>query len=192
MEALEAFFRPLLDLLEPPWNYVVGGVTLLIFIAPPLFKLLHEFIDLRAGRRRIEFEKTRLEILKLRAELEQMGHAARLREMPSELEPATVRPAQVSPTSVRPPAELEGVIRGWLQTHRRLSIVSLWTAQIFLAYIVGVFAIVTAISPFLLWTEPEVGRGGAIGAFFIYALLTIVAYVAFASVRSFRKRVTAR
>lgn len=57
-------------MLKPPLSYVLGGLVAVIALGPQIAGLYREWIDFRAGRRGLELERDRLQLLKLQLEIE--------------------------------------------------------------------------------------------------------------------------
>ncbi len=190
---MDIFLKPLAELLQPPWNYLLGLGFLVILAAPRLVELRREFLDAQMGRRRLEFEKLHLEILKLRLELEALGERQETPELERKLQEIPIVP-QPAPAPKRPAPERRGRFREWLTQHPIVTVPIMLLLQIFLGFLMVVFAVSIVAVPFAAWSDKELGLGPGLSVFLalVYGALAWASYKGFVASRSMRKELTAR
>jgi hypothetical protein len=193
---MDKFIQPFVDVLKPPWNYLVGIVAVLLIVGPRLAELRHTWLELRLGREALEREKLHLEVLKLRIDLRQLAQQHQLPEIAHELETVTVSPPSVVVPSP-PSPERQGVLRGFgfirrfVAGHPRLGRVLVLIARIFLGYFLSLFAIAAVVLPFVGWTDPD-GPGLSISLAIVYAAFAWLSWKGFMVTGSMRKEFVAR
>jgi len=187
---MERFIEALINVIQPPWNYIFGVVALLIVVIPRLLELRHNFLDARIGRRQLEFEKLRLEVLKLRVEIQKItGHPEFPGPAPA-LEAVAPAPA---PRIVRPEVPLPespGWFRRLLQRYPLVGRPVAFLVQIVVAYMMVMFGVLAVAVPFATWDEPDMGVGGAIGVAILYALFAWAFYRWYVRIRAIRKELS--
>jgi hypothetical protein len=188
---MEKFIEVFADVIKPPWSYLVGIVAVILAIGPQLMEFRRGWLELRLGRDKLEREKLRLEVLKLRIDLRQLAQQQQLPEIARELETVTVSPPSVVVPS--PPREHRGFLWGLFAGHPQLGRIVLLIAQIVLGYFGIAFAIGAVVMPFVGWTDPEeVGLGPSILAAIFYAALAWLSYKGLRVAGSIRKELGAR
>jgi hypothetical protein len=198
---MDDFIKPLLGAMTPPWNYVAGVTALLFMIVPRFTALRHDLFDLQMGRRRLELEKLRLEVLKLQAELRQLPLSPDLRaqlesadrragevhvQLESKAMPAAAAPA---PAARRPAERPPGAIGRWLHRNAWIGRPVLFLAQALLAILMALFAITVIGLPMAFFSSEDLDAGGSAGfafAFLLYVVFLWLAWRGFARVRSLR------
>jgi hypothetical protein len=173
---------------KPPWNYVLAGVGLALLAVPRLADLPSIFYDIKARRRALVLEKERLEILKLRYEIE----ALRKQHGLPELE-APALPVKILAEPERPPRPVPSA-PPWLSIHPRLGKALLLMSQGILGFFLFSFGVSTVSVPLVLISETTGTLGaGDIGmlvfAPLIYGLLTWGCYAAYKKVRRWRVQI---
>lgn len=191
---MDEFIKGLVGVIEPPWNYVFGIAALLIVVVPRLLDFHHGWVDIRQDRRQLELEKLRLEILKLRTDLQQAAELRHLPEVSREVEAIPAPPPAVvvppTPTMAAPPASAparHGGIKGVLARYPRVGKPVLWIVQIVMAYLTLILAAAAVGLPFLGWGDPEIGGGLSIFLAVMYAALAWLSYRGFLASRTLRR-----
>ena len=186
----EGFLQPMQEVLTPPWKYVVGIVVFLLVVGPRLMEFRSSWLELRWGQEKLEREKLRLEVLKLRIDLRQLAEQHKLPEIARELEGVSVSPPSVVVPSPPPPPERARVLVRFFAGHPRLG----WLAEIFLGFYAILFAVGAVGSPIIGWTgtEPDFGLGPSIITAIVYAALAWLSWKGFSVTRSIRKELAAR
>jgi hypothetical protein len=207
---MDAFVRLLADAIQPPWSYVAGVVVLAILVLPRLTEVYREFRDARTGRRGLELEKLRLEIVKLRRELKLAEPSLEPREaerkfqkIPAAIQPAAPVPAAApAPKEAPAPEEAPGFAgapapvppRGrfveWLKRHPGFSRPFLWVFEALMAYFMVTFAVVVVAMPVTLWSDPQFGRPLLVFIVLFYGALGWLSYKAFLTSRRIRKEMS--
>jgi len=190
---MDKFIEVFAGILQPPWNYLVGVVAVLLVVGPRLMEFRRSWLELRLGQAQLEREKLRLEVLKLRIDVRQLAQQQQLPEIARELETVPVsQPSVIAPSP--PPAEPERrrVLRGVVAKYPRLGRAVMLIAQIFLAYFATVFAVGAVALPFVGWTDPDLGVVASIFIAIVYAAFAWLSYKGFMVTRSIRKELVAR
>ena len=184
-KVFEMLSKPIIDKLGPTWTSALAAIALLIVLGPRLIDIRRNFLDERAGRRRLEIEKTRLEVLKLHYEIEKLRKKHPLQD----IEDVLLQP----PTPLEPePDEPEmSRIPRWFTKHMGLSKVLLLAMEALLAFPMILFAVSTISIPVLFFAVDGVDPKVALVAI-IYASITWFFYVGFAKVRRLRNRLGLR
>ncbi|PCH98007.1 MAG: hypothetical protein COB85_02360, partial [Bacteroidetes bacterium] len=78
---MDALIGALVAALEPPWNYILGTLALLLIVGPKMINLRAVWIDLKLGRKKLDLEKQQLEILKLQYEIEALKKEHEISEL---------------------------------------------------------------------------------------------------------------
>jgi hypothetical protein len=190
---IEILIEPVKTLLKehPSIYYLVAAVAVLLVVGPRLTELRHFWLELRLGRERLEHEKLRLEVLKLRIDLRQLAQQLQLPDIARELEEVTVSPPSVVIPSP-PPPEPTGVLWRLLAGHPRLGGFVMLIAQTFLGFFLGTFAIATVALPFVGWSDPEIGPWSSVVLAIIYAGFAWLSWKGFIVTRSIRRKLAAR
>jgi hypothetical protein len=180
----EAFLQPITSALQPPWSYFLAVVALLMVLGPRLIDLRQDLLDVKAGRRRFEIEKARLEVLKLQYEIEQLRKQHPLPDIEDTL------PQPPTPLEPEPEESERPRIPKWFTRHTGLSKALLLITQGLLAYFMIICAVFIVAAPVMWWSEH--GPGVAILGAITYAAFTWLCYVGFAKVRRLRKSLANR
>lgn len=188
---MEKLIGTLIEIIKPPWNYILGFVALLIVVVPRLIDLRQNFLDERTGRRNLELEKLQLEVLKLRAELKLpvqhpgfTSHEGQANEIFERPQPIPIKAQRIS--------KPHGRLRRWLERHSRIGRPVLLLIRIFLAYLTIVFTVGSVAVPLVTWHEKELGHWFAIFASFFYAGFAWLSYKGFKGVGAIRKELSVR
>jgi hypothetical protein len=190
---MDAFVRLLADTIQPPWSYVAGVVALAILVLPRLTEVYRELRDARTGRRGLELEKLRLEVLKLRRELKIAEPALEPAEAARKLQaiPAAIEPAPLGPAPAPAPAPPRGRFIEWLKRHPGFSRPFLWLFEAVMAYFMVTFAVLVVAMPVMLWSDPQFGRPLLVFMVLFYGAFGWLSYKAFLMSRRIRKEMTA-
>jgi hypothetical protein len=189
---METFLKPLAELINPPWSYILGIGFLIMIVAPHIVELRAEFLDARMGRRRLELEKLRLEILKLRLELGELSERKEPTELKAEDQGIPIVLPQEASTSKRPTPERPTKIREWLKQHPRFARPVLLSLQIVLGFMVVVNAVGMVAVPISLWSEKDMGPVPLLVLAFVYGAIAWASYKGFMASRSIRRELNAR
>src|SRR5712691_2724831 len=192
---MDPFFAFLASVVKPPWSYWLAGLALVMVVAPRVVQLRTSWLDFRLGRRELELEKGRLELLKLRYEIEAIRKTHNLPDLGSLPAAASggSREAAASllrgPVSAAAPAEPETIrspVVRWLLEHPAVGRPILLLLELGFATF-GLITVVAAVGvPFAVFKESV---GGAVLAAMIYALFAWGSFVASRRVRRWRKRI---
>jgi hypothetical protein len=154
---------------KPPWNYIIAALAFLLGLAPKVLELGSGWHDIRSGRKQLEDEQKRLELLKLRYEIE----AFKAEHSLPNLEPAPAKPLNVIQA-----ARLESdrrPIPHWQRAYPRVTTAVLAVLQVLVGILAGMFALLTIFAPFMssaTATQPGISRTETVVLDVIYALLT--------------------
>lgn len=131
---MEALIEPIVKGIQAPLSYVLGALVVILVLGPQIAGLYREWLDVRLGRRTLELERDRLQVLKLKYEIDA------LRQQYSLPEPlgATAKVAAVTPASRPAPRPAPAWVR-WLLARPRLGTPVLLLLQ-------AVFGLMTAFS----------------------------------------------
>ena len=185
---MDIFLEPLAELIEPPWRYVLALLAVVVVIAPRLIDLRRNFLDAQMGRTRLEFEKLNLEILKLRAELEQMPQRHELPGFDQALKEIPAAPRATLDIREKPPEKVaSGRFGAWLRKHAWFGRPFVFLLQFFFGFWMIVFALSMMVVPAAIWGEPELEIGVAVAIVAVYAVLAGLSYLGFAKTRAIRK-----
>jgi hypothetical protein len=189
---MDAFVRLLADTIQPPWSYVAGVVALAILVLPRLTEVYRELRDARTGRRGLELEKLRLEVLKLRRELKIAEPALEPAEAARKLQaiPAAIEPAPLGPAPAPAPAPPRGRFIEWLKRHPGFSRPFLWLFEAVMAYFMVTFAVLVVAMPVMLWSDPQFGRPLLVFMVLFYGAFGWLSYKAFLMSRRIRKEMS--
>lgn len=190
---MDILVKLLAEAIQPPWNYVVGAVALATVVFPRLAEVYREFRDARTGRRDLELEKLRLEVLKLHRELNIAEPGPEPAEAKRKLEaiPAPIRPAAVAAAPALVPPPRRGRIVAWLMQHPRFARPFLWISQAFMAYCMVTFAVGIVALPVLFWYDPASRGPELVFAVLLYGALGWASYKGFTTSRRLRKEISA-
>jgi len=197
---MDMFLKPIADLVQPPWSYILGLGFLFILVAPRLVRFRREFLDVQMGRRHLEFEKLRLETLKLRWELEALSERKELPELKRDLQEIRValqpapKPKRPAPKPKRPTPERRGRFREWFTRHPLFARPFMLVLQAILGFLMVVFAVaMVAVSLAFLCDEALRGEWGAtVFLVFLYGALVWASYKGFVASMSMRKELSPR
>lgn len=193
---MDIFLKPLTELIQPPWNYFLGLGFLILLATPRFVEFRRQYLDEKMGRRHLELEKLKLEVLKLRLDLEAKGvhpeppeTRLELQAIPAAPPPA---PAPVIPTAAEVAPKRRGRIRDWLIRHPRFARPFMLLCQIIAGFYFVVTAMTAVIVPFLGWTDPDMEPGISVSVAVLYGALAWVGYKGYAASRSVRAELNAR
>jgi hypothetical protein len=154
---------------RPPWNYILAAVAFVLGLAPRILELGTGWQDIRSGRKQMEDERQRLELLKLRYEIE----ALKAQHSLPTLEPSPAKPVTMIQAVHR---ETGGHhIPLWQRAYPRVTTAVLTVLQVLVGVFAGVFAVMAIFAPFITTpTDPQQHVSATETAVFdvIYVLLT--------------------
>jgi hypothetical protein len=130
-----------IDAARPPWNYLLAGIGLAVLGAPQFVKLSGIFYDIKSKKSAQAAEKERLEILKLRYEIEALKKEHGLAEI---VAPALAEKSL--PKAVETIAPLPASVT-WLSRNPRLGKALLLPLQGVLGFLLAIFGISVVIVP---------------------------------------------
>jgi len=179
---MEALVQDVTSAIQPPWNYILAIIALLMTVGPKLTGLRREYLDIRGGRRQLELEKARLEVFKLRLEVEQLRKEHPAADLDALLpSPPPVMSKTESKEELRPRAPK------WLENNPRLGNVLLLVTQGILGFFLVVCAVFTVVTPVASWNEPNLGPRTSIIALIIYGLFAWLFYFYLRKTRRLRR-----
>ena len=170
----------ILDALKPPWTYYYLIVIFLLVYGPRLFELRSAWMDIRQGRRKLEFEKEQLEIEKLRYEIEVLKKEHNI----SELNIST--PVISPPARVKEQAQSAPVTKLRLPKYARLVNSILFVIQTITGVLMATSALITICMPFAIRSQKDFDTASIIFVTFVYALITWGFYIIFKRLRTYR------
>jgi len=190
---MEFLINPIVNAIHPPVSYVLGGLAAAVALTPQLARVYSEWIDFRTGRRRMELDRDRLEIVKLQYEIEALRQQHPLPEsVTGEMAIVARGPTRPSPPTAAPPRWVQ-----WLLGRPRIGTPLLVTLQ-------GVFwlwAVFSAVAAFAVpaalllepsgpagspGTGPGISPGMAVTMFVVYGLFAWVFWLGFRRLRGWR------
>lgn len=189
------------SLFEPPWRYVLGGLVLMVLLAPRLIELRASWLSLRIGLRELDIERRKQELLKLKYEIEALrkqhdlpaiGLAAS--PVPSEVAATALPRVAPRPSQSKPVAEpiqpSSNPIVKWLLGHPMIGKPLFWSLQVLLGFLGAMFGTAAVVMPIMGFTTQDVGisKSAAIVGFVLYGLLTWGVVVLYIRVRRWRKQ----
>ncbi len=195
-------FAFLANALEPPWRYWLAGITLVLLVAPRLIELQSSWLDFRFGRRNLDFEMQRLELLKLKYEIEALRKEHDLPDLegvPSVvpvvprapgLSAAPATPPRGEPPSTEAPAVTSPIARFFI-AYPAVGKPLLWLLQIGFGFLTAMFAIMVVVVP----VSVTGGQDGTFSKWFVffviilYGLLAWGSFVAYNRTRRLRRQV---
>jgi hypothetical protein len=146
MEISEYFQK----IMRPPWNYILAALAFVLGLVPRVLELGSGWQDIRSGRKQLEDERQRLELLKLRYEIEALKAEHSLPTLePSPAKPATVIQAARRESDRRP-------IPLWQRAYPRVTGAVLIVLQVLTGVFAGMFALLAIFSPF--WRTSKDGQ----------------------------------
>jgi hypothetical protein len=182
---MEGFFNTLITLFKPPWNYVIAGFALAILIGPRLAELPGLYYQISSRRWVSVYEKERLELLKLRYEIEALKKQHDLPELES---PALTEETLAQPEKpIAPPARSIPI---WLSHHPRIGRMVLLIAQALTGSFVLIFGISVIAAPLVLINKAETDMWMLLFLPLTYLVLTLISYMAFRRVRRLKARIS--
>ena len=185
---MDIFLEPLAELIKPPWRYILAILAVVVVITPRLIDLRRNFLDAQMGRRRLEFEKLSLEVLKLRAELEQMTQREKAPDLDQALKAIPAAPRAAPAVPEEPPQKgRPGRLGTWLREHSGFGRALMLLLQIVFGFWMIVFALSAVTVPAATWGEPDIGIAVVVLIVIVYAVLAWLCYLGFAKTRAVRK-----
>src|SRR2546430_5735027 len=107
---------PIINAIHPPLSYVLGSLAVTLALGPQLARVYSQWIDFRTGRRRMELERDRLQIVKLQYEIEALRQQHPLPEsVTGEMAIVARVPTPPSPPAAAPPRWVQ-----WLLARPRI------------------------------------------------------------------------
>lgn len=182
---MDDILKLLMTAVTPPWNYVLAGIGLALLVGPRLAELPNVFYDFKSRRRVQIVEKERLEILKLRYEIEAIK---KQHNLPDLVLPAP--PEKMLPKREEIPAAVPLAL-SWLFRYPRLGKPLLVMSQSILGFFLFIFGLSVVTGPLVL--IPELKRpleASDVGMLIVlpltYGLLAWGCYAAFKRVRRWK------
>lgn len=166
MESLDDYFK---DLAKPPWNYIIAAVAFFLGLAPKILELGSGWQDIRSGRKQMEDERQRLELLKLRYEIEALKAEHSLPSLEASPAKAVTMIQAVRREADRHPIPL------WQRAYPRVTKAVLTVLQLLVGIFAGLFALLAIFYPFMSPTKDKqypVSVTEVVVLDVIYALLT--------------------
>jgi hypothetical protein len=166
MESLGDYLK---EIARPPWNYILAAVAFVLGLAPRILELGSGWQDIRSGRKQMEDERQRLELLKLRYEIEALKaeHSLPTLEAPP-AKPANLIQAARHEADRRP-------VPSWQRAHPRVTKAVLTVLQVLVGVFAGMFALLAIFSPFMSSSadpKEHISATEAVVFDVIYVLLT--------------------
>ncbi len=173
---------------KPPWNYIFAAFAFAVGLAPRILELGSGWQDIRSGRKQMQDEQQRLEILKLRYEIEALKAEHSLPTLESSpAKPVTIIQAARHEAERRP-------VPHWQLAYPRVTTAVLTGLQVLVGVFAGMFALLTIFSPFMRSgtpTQPPVSPTEAVVFDIIFALLTLGFIVLYRSLGRRKRKIAA-
>jgi hypothetical protein len=152
-------------LLVPPWNYVLTAIGVLLVVVPKVIELQKSVRTLRRDREKMENEIKRLQLIKLRYEVEVLRKQHDLPEI-ADIPGIVAGSRGVSARGAResvsfpgdgPMVPKRGPIFRWLAAHPVIGESALWALQALVGALLLVSAICIVLVPVAVVVYPERG-----------------------------------
>jgi hypothetical protein len=172
----------------PPWNYILFALAFVLGLAPKVLELGSGWQDIRSGRKQMQDEQQRLEILKLRYEIEALKaeHSLPTLESPP-AKPVTVIQAARRESDRSP-------VPHWQRAYPRVTTAVLTVLQVLVGVFAGISGLLVIFSPFMrsgTATQPPISPKEATIYDIIYALMTWGFIVLYRSLGRRKRRIIA-
>ena len=172
---------------DGPWRYPLVAIALAFVIWPRLIEARRQIVDIRTGRLKMEREKGRLELLKLRYEIEALR---KTHELPDLEEDAGTVQAGLA-VEPKPEEHVQTPVPSPLTAWSAPVLLVLGIVQAILGFffIVSLASLVLVPLSLFMIDEPNAVRV-TVAAVIVYGLLAWASYIGYRRLRALRERRT--